>query len=416
MARTTEQLQDIKIRRLTTPGFYHDGGGLYLQVSKTGKKSWVYRFMLNGKQRDMGLGAYPTFSLADARTKAAACRKLKQEGTDPIDARKAERDRKRFEAAKAVTFKEAATRYIEIYSPTWRNKAHKRQWPQTLESYVYPVFGSLSVQAIDVALVMRAVEPIWQKKPETASRVRQRIEAVLDWATANGFRVGENPARWRGHLDKALPRRSKVQKVRHQPALPHAAIGGFMENLQKQNGVAAKALEFLILTASRTSEVIGARWSEIDLERGMWTVPAARIKAGKEHRIPLSEPALAMLKGLNAARTGDLIFSAATDGSALCNNALLALLDRMGQGDVTVHGFRSTFRDWAAEKTNCPSDVVETALAHANKNKVESAYLRSDLFLKRKVLMDDWATYCGTPICKGPLVSLSDQKPLRSGV
>jgi integrase len=271
---------------------------------------------------------------------------------------------------------------------------HAEQWRSTLSTYAYPVVGSQSVQAVNVALVMKVLEPIWDTKTETASRVRGRIESVLDWATARGYRRGENPARWRGHLQNLLPKREKVRRVVHHPALPYIEIGNFMTALRAHRGVAARAFEFLILTASRTSETIGARWDELDVDKAIWTVPAERIKAGREHRVPLSAPLVALIKRLSNTKAGEFLFPGTEPDRPLSNMAFLALLKRMDRADITPHGFRSTFRDWAAEQTNYPREAAEMALAHAVGDKVEAAYRRGDLFEKRRRLMGDWAQYC----------------------
>jgi integrase len=280
------------------------------------------------------------------------------------------------------------------------------QWRNTLNSYASPVFGSLPVQAVDVALVMKALEPIWKTKPETASRLRGRIEAVLDWAAVRGYRRGENPARWRGHLDKLLPARAKIQKVEHHPALPYDEIADFIAVLQDQEGIAARALGFLILTATRTGEIIGTRWDEIDFENRIWVIPGARMKAGREHRVPLSGAALATLRQMNEIREGDFVFPGGKKGKPLSNMAMLSVLKRMGRDDLTAHGFRSTFRDWAAECTNFPREVVEMALAHTIENKVEAAYRRGDLFQKRRQLMEAWARFCRTSRSQGEIVAI----------
>lgn len=395
MARLTA----LAVSKAKEKGLYGDGGGLYLQVSAIGTKSWLLRFRLHGRRRDMGLGALADVTLAEAREKAQDARKMIKAGIDPIDAKRESRDKISLEKASAITFKAAAEAYIEAHSPSWRNEKHRDQWPNTLEAYVYPAIGKLPVAAVDVNHVTKILNPIWNKKPETASRVRGRIEAVLDWAKARGYRTGENPARWRGHLENLMPKRGKVQAVKHHPALPYDKAGAFMADLKKQAGGAPLAFQFLILTAARTSEVIGARWSEIDFEKATWTVPAERIKTGKEHRIPLSKPALAILKAQYEVRDKDkedaFVFPGGRKGKPLSSNALLAVLDRMGKDTITAHGFRSTFRDWCAEQTNYPREVAEAALSHAIGDKVEAAYRRGDLFEKRAQLMKDWAVYCG---------------------
>ena len=388
-----------------------DGGGLYLQVTASGAKSWIYRFSLNRRTREMGLGPLHTISLSDARAKAADCRRLRLAGVDPIEARKEGVTKARLEAARAISFKDATEAYIEMHRVGWRNVKHASQWSTTLETYVYPVLGSLPVQGVDVALVMKVLEPIWTTKTETASRVRGRIESVLDWASARGCRLGENPARWRGHLENLLPKRSKVRTIRHHAAMPYEAVGEFMASLQGQDGIAARALEFLVLTACRTGEVVGARWKEFDLDAAVWTVPAERIKAGKEHRVPLSARALSIVGDMQAARDSEdaFVFPGGKRGKALSNMALRLILKRMGRSDLTVHGFRSSFRDWAAERTNYSREVAEMALAHAISDKVDAAYRRGDLFEKRRRLMDEWARYCGATKAAGKVV------PMRAG-
>src|SRR5215467_3730571 len=396
MARKSNRLSAVEVKGINRKGMYHDGGGLYLQVSAGGAKSWIYRFMLDGRAREMGLGPVNIISLAEARKRAAECRKMRLDGIDPIEARRAQRGQRKFEAARTITFDKCAAAYIEAHMAGWKNGKHGEQWRSSLRNYASPVFGSSPVQAIDLALVMKALEPIWRTKSETASRLRGRIEAVLDWASVRGYRKGENPARWRGHLDKLLPARSKKQKVEHYPALPYDEVGDFVALLRAEDGIAARALEFLILTAARTGEVIGAQWDEIDLQIRVWVVPEARMKAGREHRVPLSSAALTILERMNAIREGDFVFPGGKKGKPLSNMAMLAVLKRMGRRDLSAHGFRSTFRDWAAERTNFPRGVVEMALAHTIESKVEAAYRRGDLFRKRRQLMDAWARFCGT--------------------
>jgi integrase len=387
-------MSGLAVTRATEKGLYHDGGGLYLQVTASGAKSWIYRYMLDGRAREMGLGPLHVIPLSEARTRAAECRRLRLDGIDPIEARKGQRDRARLEAATAMTFDACATAYIEAHQAGWQNAKHRDQWRNTLSTYAGPVFGALPVQAVDVGLVMKVLEPIWHMKPETASRLRGRIEVILDWATVRGYRKGENPARWRGHLDKLLPARGKIRKVEHHAALPYRDIPSFMIALREQEGIACQALGLLILTAARTGEVIGARWDEFDLDERIWTVPADRMKAGKEHRVPLSDAAIAVIERLKERRIGDFIFPGGRVGKPLSNMAMLKLLDRMGWGDLTAHGFRSTFRDWAAEQTNFPREVAEMALAHTIGDKVEAAYRRGDLFEKRRQLMEAWANFC----------------------
>lgn len=398
MVRETQRLTALGVARLKKPGMYPDGAGLYLQISKVGSKSWVYRFMLHGRAREMGLGAFATVGLADARQKATDAAKLVKGGIDPIEARKAQKAEAALEAAKAISFKSAAEKYIAAHEAGWKNEKHKAQWSATLETYAYPVFGSLPVQAVDTGLVTKVLEPIWKTKTETAVRLRGRIESVLDWAKARGYRTGENPARWRGHLENLLARPSKVQKTKHHPALSYEEVGNFVVDLREKEGTGALALEFTILTCARTSETIGATWKEIDLKKALWIVPADRIKAGKEHRVPLTPRAIAILKQMGPGKPDEYVFPGQKDGRPLSNMAMLKTLERMDREDLTVHGFRSTFRDWAAEQTNYPREVAEMALAHAVGDKVEAAYRRGDMFEKRRQMAEDWAKFCNAPL------------------
>lgn len=415
MTRQIGRLSALKVSRAKEPGMYPDGAGLYLQVSRAGTKSWIFRYTLNGRPREMGLGPLGIVNLADAREQATEARRLKLDGVDPIDARKASLDAARVAAATAVTFKDAAERYIDAHAPGWRNAKHAAQWRATLATYAYPIFGAAAVQAVDTGMVLKVLEPIWTKKPETASRVRGRIEAVLDWAKARGYRKGDNPARWRGHMENLLPAKSKVRRVQHHPALPYVEVASFVAALREQPGTAARALELVILTAARTSEAIEATWAEIDFDAAAWTVPAERTKTRKEHRIPLAPAAVALLRGQQTAQReagykGDFVFPGDKPGRALSNMAMLALLRRMGRDDFTVHGLRSTFRDWTAERTNYPREVAEQALAHAIPDKVEAAYRRGDLFEKRRRLMQDWAKFTAAPQKAGEVVPLAGRR------
>ena len=350
--------------------------------------------MLKSKARQMGLGAVHTVGLSDARDAASECRRQLREGVDPIEARKRERATRDLQATTTMTFKDCAEAYIKSHSAGWRNAKHTTQWANTLETYSYPIFGALPVQLIDTRLVMKALDPIWRTKTEMASRVRGRIEAVLDWATVRKYREGENPARWKGHLDKLLPAKSKIAVVKHHAALPYEDIGTFMEQLAERESITAKGLAFQILTACRSGEVMAATWSEIDMAGAVWTIPAERMKNGKEHRIPLSSGALDILKGLRDVAVSDFVFPGSKPNSALSNMAFLQLLKRMGRNDLTAHGFRSTFRDWAAEQTAFSREVAEMALAHSIGDKVEAAYRRGDLFEKRRKLMEAWSMIC----------------------
>jgi integrase len=410
--RGTNRLTALRVSKASKPGMHADGGGLYLQVTSAGARSWIYRFSLAGRSREMGLGSLALLSLQEARAKALEARRLRHEGIDPIEARRATRARARLETAKAVTFTECAGSYIKAHRAGWRNDKHAAQWQSTLATYAEPTFGALPVQAIDTALVLKVVEPIWTTMPETAGRVRGRIEAVLDWATARGYRTGENPARWRGHLDKLLPARSKVRKVVHHAAMPYSELPSFLAELREQAGVAARALEFTILTAARTGEIIGATWDEINLADNVWIVPAERMKAGKEHRVPLCARALAILNEMSAGRdpSEQFVFPGGRRGRPLSNMGMAMTLRRMGRDNLTVHGFRSSFRDWAAERTTFPSEVVEMALAHAVGDKVEAAYRRGDLFDKRRRLMSAWAAHCANSKSAGEVVSLAQAR------
>ncbi len=394
MARGMHKLKALSVEKATKTGLYGDGGGLYLQITKAGVKSWLFRYMRDGKAHGMGLGPTHTISLAEARVKAHESRAMLLDGIDPLDARRTRRNARLLEESEAKTFEQCASAYIDAHKAGWKNAKHTEQWTNTLKTYVYPKIGALPVAAIDVALVKQILDPIWTTKTETASRVRGRIESVIDWATVHGYRIGDNPARWRGHLDKLLPRQSKVVKVRHHPALPHAEITKFLKSLRKEEGVVPAALEFLILTSTRTSEVANASFEELDLDTGIWTIPAERMKAGKPHRVPLSQPALVIVTRMKDFGGGHYVFPGRQPGKPLSNMAMLQLLRRMGRRDLTSHGFRSTFRDWAAECTNHPREIAEAALAHTLKDKTEAAYQRGDLFEKRTRLMSDWADYC----------------------
>jgi integrase len=405
MARTIEKLSPAKVQRAKRPGLLGDGAGLWLHIGPTGGKSWVYRYMLDGRAREMGLGPLHTIGLAEARELAREARKLCLAGVDPLETRHAARDARRLEAAKAITFKSCAEKFIAANRSGWRNAKHAAQWTATLVAYVYPVIGSLPVAAVDTGHVTRILEPIWSAKPETASRARGRIENVLDYATAHRWRQGENPARWRGHLENVLPKRARVRRVKHHAALPWREIGGFMAGLPAKDGVAALALRFCILTATRTSEVIGARWDEIDAATAVWLISGERTKSGREHRVPLSKDALAILREAAKLRDNDAayIFPGAKRGTPLSNMAMLALLRRKGRSDLTTHGFRSTFRDWAAEMGR-PADIAEAALGHVLGNRTVAAYQRGDLLERRRRLMADWAKFCGSALAPGATV------------
>jgi integrase len=443
------KLTPLKISRLKEPGRYIDGRGLYLQITPTEaavrdpekhrgevNKSWLYRYhakvprkkdgVVRGLVREMGLGRFPAVTLADARSGSDIvkwcrdyCAKLRSQGIDPIEARKAERAQKAVEMAKTVTFKQAAERYIKANRQGWKNEKHAAQWEATLKAYAYPTFGHLPVQAIDTALLLKALEPIWETKSETACRVRGRIEAVLAAATVRGERTGDNPARWKGHLAEHLPRRSKVRKVENHPALPYAELAGFMAALRAEEGIGARALEFTILTAARSGETRKAAWSQMELPTKVWTCPPEIMKAGKEHRVPLCARAINILGEMVALREdgSELVFPGADSKKPLSDMTLTAVIRRMNEGneaagrpkwidprygkEIVPHGFRSTFRDWAAERTNFPNELLEMALAHTIPNKAEAAYRRGDMFERRRRLMTAWEDFASKPSPKG---------------
>jgi integrase len=388
-----------KVAGITQPGKYGDGRNLWLIVGSTGRKRWEFRYTLNGRSREMGLGPAEFMSPDEARDQVHELRKMVKRGIDPIEAKAAEIRRP------ATTFREVAEDCIKALVPGWTNPKSEGQWRQSLSTYAYPTLGKMDVAEITTDDVYSVLEPIWATKAETATRVRARIEKVLDRAAARNLRTGENPARLKGNLDHLLAKQSKVKRVKSHAALPYGEVADFMRDLRQREGVAARAFEFAILTAARTSEAIGALWSEIDLDKATWTIPAERMKARRDHRVPLSAPALALLRGLPRDPKSDFVFiSPMSKGQPLSNMALLATLKRMERTDLTAHGFRSTFRDWAAETTAYPDAVVEMALAHAIGNAVEAAYRRGDLFEKRKRLMEDWASYCEAQPAKGEKV------------
>ncbi|MCY4180838.1 MAG: integrase arm-type DNA-binding domain-containing protein [Litoreibacter sp.] len=373
----------LNARKVATagPGRHGDGRGLFLYVKPSGTRSWVLRYQVMGKRHDLGLGAFPEVSLAMARDRALEARRMIQEGQDPIAKKR---------QAQPKTFKDAALELIESKRPGWKNAKHTAQWSSTLEIYAFPSLGRMQVASIQTADVVGVLKPIWNEKPETANRIRQRIEAVLDYAMALGVRTGDNPARWRGHLDHLLPKPTKVRSVKHHPALAHTEIAEFMAELSGRAGVAARALAFTILTAARSGETRGAKWSEINLDAKIWTIPPERMKAGKEHRVPLTDAAMAYLEPKS--EDSRLLFESETKpGKPISNMSMTAVLRRMKHDDITVHGFRSTFRDWAGETTGFPREVIAAALAHGIKDKAEAAYARSDLFEKRRSLMEAWS-------------------------
>lgn len=395
-----KELSPAEIRQLMKlPGFHAVGGvtGLHIQVTDHKARSWVLRFLYGGRRRDMGLGSFPSVTLEQARQRAREARDQIARGVDPIAERRRLKSERITAAAKRLTFADAAKRVHAIKVAEFRNRKHADQWLNTIEQHAVPKIGRLDVAEVDFHAVLGVLEPIWKTKTETAKRLRGRIESVLAWATVNGFRAGDNPARWRGNLDAALPKPGSIAKVVHFRALPYAAVPAFMAALRQRDGMAAKALEFSILTAARSGEVRGMTWAEVDLDKKMkiWTVPAARMKVEREHRVPLSPAAVAVLESLKSNRRDDDLVFPAQAGGQLSDMTTNAVLKRMKVNAVT-HGFRSSFRDWAAEQTNFPREVAEAALAHVVGDRVEAAYRRGDLFEKRRKLMATWAAYCAS--------------------
>ena len=399
------RLTALTVKNRKAPGRYSDGGGLYLYVRPDLSKTWVFRWRdrTTGKLRDKGLGPVWDVSLEEARQRAATYRRQVREGIDPIDAARQARTAVKLERARRLTFGQCCEKYMEAHRDSWRNAKHAAQWQSTLDTYCASLLP-LPVAEIDTALVIKALEPIWTTKTETATRVRQRIEAVLNWATAREFRTGENPARWRGHLDKLLPKPTKLKKVEHRAALPYSEAGAFMSELRHQKGLGATALELQILTACRPGEVAGAQWAEFDLDGATWTIPGERMKAGKEHRVPLSPPAVALLRKLP--RVNAYVFPGTKKNQPITTAAMLKALRTIRPG-FDAHGFRSTFRDWAADQTAYPRDVAEAALAHAVQG-VEAVYRRTDLLNKRARLMADWAKYCAKAAPAGNVTGIRE--------
>lgn len=406
MPKKARELAPIEVQRLTKPGLHAVGGvsGLYLQVLPSGARTWVLRAVVGDKRRDMGLGGFPDVTLAMAREKAREAREKIAKGVDPIAERAAARSMLTASQNAALTFETAASQFIGAKSAEWKNAKHAQQWANTLEAYAYPVIGRIAVGDVALPHILKILEPIWTTKTETASRLRGRIESVLDWAIVRGYRKGENPARWKGHLDKILPAPGKVSKVEHHEAVAVEAIGAFLQALRRKEGMAARALEFLIFTATRSGEVRGATWSEIDLQGRTWTIPPERMKGKKEHRVPLSDQALTLLAGVPRFAGTDLVFPSPRS-KVMSDMTLTAVMRRMEREEVP-HGFRSTFRDWAAERTNYPREVAEMALAHIISDKVEAAYRRGDLFEKRSRMMAEWANFCETAAPTGSIVPL----------
>lgn len=386
------KLAATKVARLTKPGRYGDGAGLWLQVAKAGSKSWIFQFTSGGRERQLGLGSLNTISLGEARKLAKAAREQVAKGIDPIEAKKALREQATLEEAKGLTFKEAATDYIAAKSPEWRNPKHRQQWSSTLETYAYPVIGRLAVADIETSHILKILKPLWQEKSETATRLRGRIERILSASKAAGYRSGDNPARWKDHLEHSLANPSKFKRVRHHMALPYEEMPAFMKELRSRNGISARALEVLILTATRTGSLIGMRDDELDFEAHTWTIPEHRMKTGIEHVVPLGSRAIAILQSVEREKGNPHVFAGLQPGAHLSNMAMLELIRGMKPGYVP-HGFRSTFTDWANETTPTPHHVIEMALAHAIENKTEAAYRRGDLLNKRRKLMGLWEQF-----------------------
>lgn len=393
MPKIAKELSALEVSRLKTPGFVSVGGvpGLSLQISKTGARSWILRVKIGSKRRDAGLGAYPGVSLAKAREKAREARESIAQGNDPILTRERAQSLLRAEQASIVTFESAARRYIKAKAPEWRGSKSLTQWTNSLENYAFLVIGKLHVQDVNDTHILKILEPIWHEKTETAVRVRGRIENILDWATAKKYRTGENPARWRGHLDKLLPAPGKIAPVKHYEAVSVDDAPAFYLKLQTCKGMAARALEFTLLTAARSANSLGATWAEIDFDKALWAIQPEKMKAGKEHRVPLTESAIRILREQPLIEGCEFIFPAPRGGQ-LSDMAMTSVMRRMGL-EAVPHGLRSTFSDWAAERTNYPHEMAEMALAHTVTNKVEAAYRRGDMVEKRRQMMKEWENF-----------------------
>ena len=406
MMKKAREMSPLEVGRLEKPGLYFVGkvAGLILQVAPSGARNWILRIKVGAKRRDMGLGGFPDVTLAGAHKAAREAREKVKAGIDPIAEAKAAKSALIASQVSGVTFDYCATEYIKAKEAEWSNAKHAQQWRNTLDTYARPVIGKMLVRDVTTAHILKILTPLWVVKTETATRVRGRIESVIDWATAREYRVGLNPARWKGHMDKLLAKPRKLTPVEHHAALPVAQVGEFLKSLRDHQGMGARALEFAILTAARSGEVRGAAWGELDLVQKVWTVPASRMKLRVVHRVPLSDAALNLLRDIPKVDGSNLVFNSPR-GKQLSDMTLAAVLRRMGI-DAVPHGFRSTFRDWCAEKTNFPREVAEAALAHGNKDQTEAAYLRSDMYAKRCQMMNAWAAFCAKPEGKANVVSI----------
>jgi integrase len=405
MAKLVNRLTPARVRSIDRPGLHGDGLSLYLQVAGGGSKSWIFRYRRRGQTHDLGLGPAHTVSLAEARNKALKLRKQLINGQDPL----ADRRNARANRPEAITFTECAHRYIRAHQSGWKGTGRSaEQWASSLTIDAFPVIGKLPVQEIDTGLVMRVLDPIWSVKPVAANRLRTRIEAVLAWATARGYRTGDNPAVWRNHLENLLPRPSRVRSAVPHPAIPLDEIPAFLTALRGRRGVSARCAEFTLLTAVRTKEATGARWEEIDLATGTWTIPGSRMKAGAVHRVPLSAEAVAVLEHMSGNGHGEFIFPGAKAGRPLSDAAMRMLLRLVGRADVTMHGCRAAFSTWAAERTNYPPEIAELALSHKVGTAVSRVYRRTDLYDRRRRLMEEWGHFCSTPLAEpaGELVAI----------
>lgn len=407
MPKKAVELGALQVSRLKMPGRHAVGGvaGLHLWIKATGAKSWILRVLVGPVRKDIGLGGFPDVTLAGARDAARRARDQIVQGIDPVEQRKQARALLLAENATAKTFNQCAEAFIEAKGDEWKNPKHRQQWTNTLETYAAPHIGDLLVRDLTVSHILECLQPIWTTKTETATRVRGRIEAVLDWAAVRGYRQGDNPARWKGHLEQLLPKPSKVSKVEHHAAMALDDMGDFWLSLRAAKGQGARALEFAIVTAARSGEVRGARWPEFDLDAKIWTVPAERMKGKREHRVPLSTQAIALLKAVPKNEHSDVVFGG-VKGQPLSDMTLSKVMRTMGLEQVP-HGFRSTFRDWAGERTNFPRDMAEMALAHVIESKVEAAYRRGDMLAKRLQMMQAWGDFIETPSKRGNVVPMA---------